>query len=180
MRTLVPRPLKRLKQLTNVQQEPLFTRCISKNYVTREIKKKTNFFIRIPNFRLSKGLDELLKISGRWFLQKVGCDRLFIFQAAPFDFRGHRVATQRRLFALFRQHRNTAGGPPNLKKGVGEMSMYCSMFVIACYQAVLGDDAVTGQVMGLDAKFTSPMTLDGYLRSKGELWEEVNVLSPPA
>src|SRR5262245_46651139 len=51
--------------------------------------------------------------------------------------------------AHFRQHRNTAGGPPGLNSGAAEMSMFCSMFVIACYQAALGDDAVTGQVMGL-------------------------------
>lgn len=80
--------------------------------------------------------------------------------------------------ARCRQHRDTEGGPHDLNANIADTSMFCSMFVISCYQAVLGDDAVTGQVMGLDCASTSPMTLHGYLRSN-KLWEEVNAIPAP-
>src|SRR5262249_2527192 len=81
--------------------------------------------------------------------------------------------------AQFRQYSNIEGGPPNLETGVGEKSMFCSMFVIACYQAVFTTDAATAPVMGLDAQATSPMTLDGYLRSNTTWWKEVNAQPSP-
>ena len=61
---------------------------------------------------------------------------------------------------VYHAYRNTAGGPPGLKHD--KKSMFCSMFVIACYQAALGD-AHSARFMALDAKNTSPMKLQDYL-----------------
>lgn len=81
--------------------------------------------------------------------------------------------------ANYRRHRARQGGPPDLGNGVADMTMFCSMFVIACYQAALGDDAVTGQVLALDSQCTSPMTLDGYLCGHSNMWEQINAIPAP-
>ena len=65
-------------------------------------------------------------------------------------------------------HKNTIGGPAGFKDGT-KKSMFCSMFVIACYQAALGE-AMSGFLMALDAKHTSPMKLESYLYSNSH-WE---------
>ncbi|MDB5309171.1 MAG: hypothetical protein JWO38_3373 [Gemmataceae bacterium] len=75
--------------------------------------------------------------------------------------------------AFYRAHRNTRGGPPGEDGGTFK-SMFCSMFVIACYQAVM-DDARTDGVLSLDAKNTSPMYLDGYLRNSPH-WSTINAM----
>jgi hypothetical protein len=68
---------------------------------------------------------------------------------------------------FYHQHRNTAGGPPGVKHE--KKTMFCSMFVIACYQAALGE-VHAATYMALDAKNTSPMKLQDYLVNSG-LWE---------
>lgn len=78
--------------------------------------------------------------------------------------------------ALYRTYRNTIGGPTGdsstadrpTKKG-----FFCSMFVIACYQAASPDDAYCRKYLALDAKYTTPMALDGYLRSNRTRWRLV-------
>jgi hypothetical protein len=49
--------------------------------------------------------------------------------------------------------------------------MFCSMFVIAAYQAALGE-LVSAAFMALDAPNTSPMKLQDYLKTAGT-WIEV-------
>jgi hypothetical protein len=70
---------------------------------------------------------------------------------------------------LYYQHRNTAGGPPGVKHD--KKSMFCSMFVIAVYQAAVGE-ALAASYMALDAKNTSPMKLHDYLNANA-FWEQV-------
>ncbi len=76
--------------------------------------------------------------------------------------------------AFYRAARDKAGGPQDLKNMTEGRSkaMFCSMFVIACYQAVMSD-MYLGQMLALDAKHTSPMYLDGYLKGS-QHWEQVN------
>lgn len=77
---------------------------------------------------------------------------------------------------LYRAEKGRAGGPQDWKNLDREThkAMFCSMFVIACYQAVM-DDALTEQNLALDAKTTSPMYLDGYLQNS-PLWHTVGAL----
>jgi hypothetical protein len=84
-------------------------------------------------------------------------------------------ARQRAVF--YRQQKDTAGGPQDWKNldRKSHKAMFCSMFVIACYQAVM-DDATTETMLALDAKTTSPMYLDGYLRNSA-LWHTVNAMA---
>ena len=78
--------------------------------------------------------------------------------------------------ALYRAEKDRRGGPQDWKNLDREThkGMFCSMFAIACYQAVM-DDATTEQTLALDAKATSPMYLDGYLRNS-PLWYTVGAL----
>jgi hypothetical protein len=76
--------------------------------------------------------------------------------------------------ALYRANRATQQGPQDLRDHHVK-SMFCSMFVIACYQAVMGD-VLTESVMALDAKNTSPMYFDGYLRNNN-WWHSVNAMT---
>lgn len=72
---------------------------------------------------------------------------------------------------FYRENKNREGGPVDFKnweRGTHK-SMFCSMFVIACYQAVMEDYRIE-QILSLDAKTTSPMYLDGYLRTSPH-WE---------
>lgn len=78
---------------------------------------------------------------------------------------------------LYRAEKDRVGGPQDWKNLDREThkAMFCSMFVIACYQAVM-DDAQTEQNLALDAKTTGPMYLDGYLRNS-PLWHTVGALA---
>ena len=76
--------------------------------------------------------------------------------------------------AFYRQHAATRGGPTdlqNMKQGRAK-AMFCSMFVIACYQAVMSD-MYCEQMLALDAKHTTPMYFDGYLKGS-QHWERVD------
>ncbi len=77
---------------------------------------------------------------------------------------------------FYRAEKDRQGGPQDFKNLDREShkAMFCSMFVIACYQAVM-DDATTETMLALDAKTTSPMYLDGYLRNS-PLWHTVGAL----
>ena len=70
---------------------------------------------------------------------------------------------------FYHSHRNTIGGPPGVKHDKKEM--FCSMFVVACYQAALGEN-MSAAYMALDAPYTSPMKLQDYLSSCGT-WEQI-------
>jgi hypothetical protein len=77
---------------------------------------------------------------------------------------------------FYRANKDRKGGPvdwKNWERGTHK-SMFCSMFVVACYQAALEDYRIE-QVLALDAKNTSPMYLDGYLRNSPH-WETVGAL----
>jgi hypothetical protein len=65
--------------------------------------------------------------------------------------------------AFYRANRNTKNGPPN-------QNWFCSMFVIACWQAALDNDAETQQLMKLDAPYSTPMTLVTYLENSPLYW----------
>jgi hypothetical protein len=69
----------------------------------------------------------------------------------------------KRHAAFYRANRTTANGPPN-------QDWFCSMFVIACWQAALDNDAGTEQYMKLDAPYSTPMTLVTYLESNPGNW----------
>lgn len=76
--------------------------------------------------------------------------------------------------AFYRQNKAKQGGPAdlaNMMEGRAK-AMFCSMFVIACYQAVMSD-MYCEQMLALDAKHTSPMYLDGYLKGS-QHWERVD------
>ncbi len=78
---------------------------------------------------------------------------------------------------FYAEHKDTKGGPQDLKdveKG-HHKSMFCSMFVIACFQAVLADRE-RRRCMALDAKHTSPMALDEYLKKTG-CWTSLGTIS---
>jgi len=78
----------------------------------------------------------------------------------------------RQRAAWYRRYKDEVGGPPEFHKlEAGTAAMFCSMFVIACYQAVMRD-AEIGKVLALDARNTSPMFLDGYLK-RSEHWKPV-------
>ncbi len=78
----------------------------------------------------------------------------------------------------YRAHRAERGGPPSdmswglSRNKTGKKEWFCSMFVIACYHAASTDDAEVARCLPLDAKHTTPMLLDGYLRRSG-LWTRV-------
>ena len=78
---------------------------------------------------------------------------------------------------FYRSARTHAGGPSDFKDFVRgtRKTMFCSMFVIACYQAVMPDTLVE-DVLALDAKHTTPPYLDGYLRNS-MLWRSVGAMS---
>lgn len=84
-------------------------------------------------------------------------------------------AKQRAQF--YRSARTHEGGPADWKDFVKKKhkSMFCSMFVLACYQAVMTDELIE-TVLALDAKHTSPTYLDGYLRNS-KCWRTVGALS---
>lgn len=68
--------------------------------------------------------------------------------------------------AEYAQYANTAGGPPSLHDPSNRSkAMFCSMFVVAVYQAALGAQAATR--MNIDARNTSPMKLAAFLPAKG-------------
>ena len=76
--------------------------------------------------------------------------------------------------AFYRQSKDRQGGPAdlaNMRDGRSK-AMFCSMFVIACYQAVMSD-MYCEQMLALDAKHTSPMYLDGYFKNS-QHWERVD------
>ena len=76
--------------------------------------------------------------------------------------------------AFYRLNRTRAGGPQDTKnqqQGRAK-AMFCSMFVVACYQAAM-EEAQAEEMLALDAKYTSPMYLDGYLKGSAA-WQQVN------
>ncbi|PVZ70616.1 hypothetical protein [Pelagibaculum spongiae] len=74
--------------------------------------------------------------------------------------------------ALYFQHQD--GSVPALHNETGIKQMFCSMFVVAIWQAAAGPDA-SAQVMAKDARFTSPMALEGYL-VQNNFWDELGGL----
>jgi hypothetical protein len=80
---------------------------------------------------------------------------------------------------VYRNSRAIAGGPPatgSTPQNPKKKGFFCSMFVIACYHAAFPDDQLCKKYLPLDAKYTSPMTLDGYLRTRGSPWRLVGTL----
>jgi hypothetical protein len=83
--------------------------------------------------------------------------------------------------AKYRLHRAREGGPPSDANSwnpspwanrTGRKEWFCSMFVIACYHAASADDGEARRFLPLDAKHTTPMTLDGFL-STSRAWRLV-------
>jgi len=75
---------------------------------------------------------------------------------------------------FYRLNKARPGGPQdeeNRKEGRAK-AMFCSMFVVACYQAAMSE-AQAEEMLALDAKYTSPMYLDGYLKGAAA-WQQVN------
>jgi hypothetical protein len=83
----------------------------------------------------------------------------------------------------YRQHRNTIGGPPSdqlqfrAQQPVGQKEWFCSMFAIACFQAATENDTQVQQYLPLDARYTTPMSLHGFL-SRSERWRLVATQLP--
>lgn len=65
----------------------------------------------------------------------------------------------------YHNHRTTVGGPPSLHDPAVNKSVYCSMFVVAVLQAVLG--SMSASEMDVDARYCSPMKLAQVLQQKG-------------
>lgn len=76
----------------------------------------------------------------------------------------------------YREAKNTAGGPRSFNDPDAKKHMFCSMFVIACYQAALTEQQ-TVQYMALDARHTTPMYLYGWLKAHSA-WEHVFNFAP--
>lgn len=69
--------------------------------------------------------------------------------------------------AEYHQYKDTNGGPPSLHASQNRnKSMYCSMFVVAVYQAALGPQQTTVH-MNIDARNCTPMKLADFVRQKG-------------
>ena len=62
---------------------------------------------------------------------------------------------------IYRANRDESGGPQN-KDDDGKKSWFCSMFVIACWQAACNEED-TASLMALYARNSTPMTLASYL-----------------
>lgn len=83
----------------------------------------------------------------------------------------------------YRQYRDTLGGPPSdqlqLRSGrpIGPKEWFCSMFAIACFQAATENDNQIRQYLPLDARYTSPMSLHGFL-SRSDRWRLVGSQLP--
>jgi len=77
---------------------------------------------------------------------------------------------------IYRTHMNTPGGPPSSNSSRAarneKKDWFCSMFAIACYHAATADAVEAKTYLALDAKHTTPMTLDGYVRSSSQ-WQLV-------
>ncbi|MCP3939922.1 MAG: hypothetical protein GY710_00365 [Desulfobacteraceae bacterium] len=91
------------------------------------------------------------------------------------------LQAQRRA-QFYAKHKNTPLGPPSQAKysvvppGLrGKKGMFCSMFVIACYQAAIGV-RLSSSLMALDSKNTSPMKLESYL-VKSVKWQYIGHLN---
>jgi hypothetical protein len=82
----------------------------------------------------------------------------------------------------YHEHRNRDGGPPGLLVGTGT-DMFCTTFVIACYQAALGWRR-SMKLMARDATNCLPSTLTAYLSSRDSVWDDLGthdvVHAPPA
>ena len=66
--------------------------------------------------------------------------------------------------AEYQQYQGTLGGPPSLKNTAVNKSMFCSMFVVAAWQAALGNSVTTE--MNVDSRYVSPMKLHDVLNQK--------------
>jgi hypothetical protein len=64
----------------------------------------------------------------------------------------------------YQNHQGTVGGPPSLKSTSVNKSMFCSMFVVAAWQAALGNSVTTE--MNVDSRYVSPMKLHDVLNQK--------------
>jgi hypothetical protein len=76
--------------------------------------------------------------------------------------------------AKFRAARDADGGPRSdayfFGSKTGYKEWFCSMFVIACYLAATDNDDEALAYMPLDARYTTPMKLDGFLRASSK-WQ---------
>lgn len=82
----------------------------------------------------------------------------------------------------YRAARATDGGPASDKywglsgNKTDKKEWFCSMFVIACYQAATENDEQVQASIPLDARASTPMELDGYIRNS-RLWTRVGALN---
>lgn len=65
----------------------------------------------------------------------------------------------------YQEYRDRPGGPPSLHDPAVSKSVFCSMFVVAVFQAVLGTRVASE--MDADARNVSPMKLHSLLNQKG-------------
>lgn len=75
--------------------------------------------------------------------------------------------------AIYRKYREAEGGPPS-RDGKEQKHWFCSMYVIACWQAAMASDAEVEQYMRLDASYSTPMTLATYLENHTE-WTKYTI-----
>jgi hypothetical protein len=101
-------------------------------------------------------------VAARWATGESGSWKLSKAVASAFGSSSYGSGAKRRA-AFYRAHGNTPGGPPS-SDGEGKKGWYCSMFAIACWQAVL-DEVTTERYLKLDARYATPMTLTTYLEN---------------
>lgn len=127
----------------------------------------------VYRFIIDKRAEEAAVVASRWTEgdNNMPYAHLSKVVGAAFHFSGYTKEARKRA-KFYAEHKNTRGGPPGTAQE--KKSMYCSMFVIACYQAVFGESA-SAMYMPLDAKNTSPMTLESWLKDN-RAWHFIGVI----
>jgi hypothetical protein len=134
-------------------------------------------YVRAKAFRVASRMDQAIEaaeIASRWTedFHPVGTSRFAAWKAFQAAFRSCSYGDDARQRAReFHACRKQQGGPASLHdpENRRRRKVYCSMFVVACYQAALGgegafSDTLIQRFMALDAKFTLPCDLADYLK----------------
>jgi hypothetical protein len=100
--------------------------------------------------------------------------------SAAFSSHSYGPAAVRRA-EFYRLHKGTAGGPPSearvqIIRSSGKKEWFCSMFAIACLQAGMATDGQRRRYLPLDARNTTPMVLDGFVRGSMH-WQELGTVT---
>lgn len=146
-------------------------------------KVRAGYGGEITAYRMEKGFygDVVAKVAETWATDITSQTKLsdiknthFANKKAGFSAFGNSAygSGAKERAALYAQYKSRPGGPPHLvDNGSGTKKFFCSMFAIACTQAGL-TEGERKMFMSLDAKYSSPMVLEDYLKSHPR-WEAI-------